>query len=211
MRREDRDNQGQLIRLEANPATAADEEAARNSGLIVSRRILQLRIDLPLTPDPRAITIATRRFAYPHDAEEFLAVNNRAFHWHPDQSGWTSKELSARMAEPWFDANGFLLHERHGKLAGFCWTKIHEATETDPALGEIFVIAVDPDFHGLGLGRALTVAGLTYLTTQHLNLGMLHVEADNTAACALYRDLGFVDYDSHCWWALPEADTASVQ
>ena len=45
-----------------------------------------------------------------------------------------------------------------GRLAGFCWTKVHD--DEEPPLGEIYVIAVDPDFVGRGLGRALTVAGL---------------------------------------------------
>ena len=39
------------------------------------------------------------------------------------------------------------------QLAGFCWTRVH--AEHDPPLGEIYVIAVDPDFKGRGLGRAV--------------------------------------------------------
>ena len=58
-------------------------------------------------------------------------------------------------------------------------------------LGEIYVIAVDPDFHGLGLGRALTLAGLDHLARRDVTVGMLYVEADNTAALRLYEQLGF--------------------
>jgi mycothiol synthase len=95
----------------------------------------------------------------------------------------------AREAEPWFDPEGFRLHERDGRLAAFCWTKVH--AHTDPPLGEIYVIAVDPDFQHLGLGRSLVVSGLEWLVERGLKVGMLYVDAANQGAVALYRDMGF--------------------
>ena len=44
--------------------------------------------------------------------------------------------ILAHEAEPWFDPAGFLLHEVDGRLAGFCWTKIHETTDP-PARGDL--------------------------------------------------------------------------
>src|SRR5436305_395896 len=79
-----------------------------------------------------------------------------------------------RAAQPWFDPDGFLLHERDGALAGFCWTKVHPGY--DPPLGEIYVIAVHPDFQGQGLGRALAVAGLDWLADRGLGTAMLYVD-----------------------------------
>jgi mycothiol synthase len=166
--------------------TPDHDAVARLAGLTPGREIFQMRRPLPAADPPAGF--ATRPFRVGQDEEAWLAVNNRAFAGHEDQAAWDLDRLRLRMAEPWFDPNGFLLHDRDGRLAGFCWTKVHD---TDPPLGEIYVIAVDPDFTALGLGRALTLAGLSWLHHQGLGTGMLYVDAANAPALGLYRDLGF--------------------
>ena len=116
-------------------------------------------------------------------------MNNRAFASHPEQGAWTRDDIEEREAERWFDPNGFLLHDIDGELAAFCWTKVHR--DQTPALGEIYVIAVDPAFHGRGLGRSMTVAGLQSLSERGIEVGMLYVDAANVPAVTLYYDLGF--------------------
>jgi len=164
-------------------------ELARHVGLHEGRLLHHLRRPLP-TGLP--FELPTRPFVVGQDEEAWLAVNNRAFHWHPEQGGWDIETLRAREREPWFDPSGFLLHEIDGRLAGFCWTKVHQEETGD--LGEIYVIAVDPDFHGRGLGRDLTLAGLDSLASRGVRTGILYVDAENTAAIALYKSLGFHEH-----------------
>lgn len=136
--------------------------------------------------------------AFSNDETGFLEVNNRAFAWHPEQSSWTHEDLARRQAEPWYDPDGFRLWEQDGRLAGFCWTKVHD--DTDPKLGEIYAIAVDPDFHGQGVGRELVLAGLAWLSEQHLRHAILYVESDNQPANQIYRNLGFeLEHVNRCY------------
>ncbi len=164
----------------------ADDRLATQLGLAPERTLLQLRRPLP---SGQAATIGVRPFVVGRDEDAWLTVNNRAFAGHPEQGAWDRDVLAGREAEDWFDPAGFLLHERDGRLAGFCWTKVHHGTV--PVLGEIYVIAVDPDYHGLGLGRELTLAGLDHLARAGIRDGMLFVDADNAAAVGLYTKLGF--------------------
>ena len=167
-------------------ATAADTDLAGSAGLTMTRELLQMQVPLPLD---RPVDVDTRPFEPGRDEDAFLAVNNRAFAGHPEQGGWTLDTLRQREAEDWFDPAGFLLHERDGRLAAFCWTKVHH--DESPVLGEIYVIAVDPDFQGLGLGNQLTLAGLASIAGRGVTVGMLYVDGGNTTAVTMYERLGF--------------------
>jgi mycothiol synthase len=166
--------------------TPTTDQLAEAVGLRRGRELRQLRRRLPVED---ATTIEVRPFVPGQDEAAWLEVNNRAFHWHPEQGGWNLETLRNREQQPWFDPEGFLLHERDGKLAGFCWTKVHP--DHEPPLGEIYVVAVDPGFRGLGLGRGLLLAGLDHLAGLGLTMAMLYVDADNAGALHLYDRLGF--------------------
>lgn len=177
-------------------------------GLVIVRELLQMRrplTDLPPVRDVTGVTIRT--YQGPQDDAELLRVNNAAFSWHPEQGGWTEREIAERRDEAWFDPSGLFLAfddetrtpggpKASGRLAGFHWTKIHAGGLPDGAgLGEVYVVGVDPSAQGRGLGSVLTLTGLHHLATALAGTSqpvvMLYVEADNSAAVNTYRKLGF--------------------
>lgn len=145
-------------------------------------------------PDVPALEQVTIRGYRPEDEGELLRVNGAAFAAHPEQGGMDSANLAERMAEPWFDSAGLLVAERDGRMVGFHWTKQHSA-----ALGEVYVVGIDPSAQGGGLGKALTLAGLHHLASQGVDEVLLYVESDNAPAIAVYAGLGFThaDHDTH--------------
>lgn len=182
---------GGPVRWRVPAPTANHRQIAEAHGFNSDRSLFQLRRELPL---PWTTDLPTRAFDSDVDIESWIAVNNAAFSWHPEQSAWTPADLAAVMAEPWFDPEGFLVHPVSGPMKGFCWTKVHD--ELDPPMGEIFVIGVDPAHHGQGLGKALVLAGLDHLAGRGLRQAMLYTEADNLPALRLYQGLGFeIDHE----------------
>ena len=133
-----------------------------------------------------------RTYSGPADDEELLRVNNAAFAWHPEQGGWTDADIAERRGESWFDADGLFLafDDESARLVGFHWTKQHS-----PDLGEVYVVGVDPQAQGRGLGATLTLIGLHHLASRLSASSqpqvLLYVEADNSAAVKTYRRLGF--------------------
>ncbi|HET6500462.1 MAG TPA: mycothiol synthase [Amycolatopsis sp.] len=143
--------------------------------------------------------VSLRTFAPGRDEQAVIEVNARAFDWHPEQGSLTAAELRDTETEDWFDPAGFFLAEREGRIVGFHWTKVHPPHPRrfgGAAVGEVYVVGVDPGAQGGGLGKALTTAGLRYLRERGLGQIILYVEADNAAAIAVYSRLGFTRYQS---------------
>jgi len=135
------------------------------------------------------------------DSDAWLSLNNKVFKDHPEQGGWLLTDLNIRLGEEWFDEQGFFLAEIDNKIIGSTWTKIHgshthqhegyEENHAHPAIGEIYITAVDQEYSGRGLGKVLTITALNYLKYQGLSDAMLYVDFDNKAALNLYQSLGF--------------------
>ncbi|MGW5051028.1 mycothiol synthase [Actinokineospora sp. NPDC004072] len=169
-----------------HPAAA---RIAERQGLARVRELWQMRLDfaepLPEPVWPQGVSVRT--FVQGQDEEAVVAVNKRAFDWHPEQGALTAADVAATEAEPWFDADGFFLAvDAAGAVVGFHWTKVHP-----DGTGEVYVVGVDPAAQGGGLGRALTLAGLAHLRRQGRRSVILYVESDNAPAVAVYRRLGF--------------------
>lgn len=188
---------GTGTRIWAHGNLEAARALAASLGLEVVRELLQMRRSLSALPPPRAVEgVRIRTYAGPQDDAEILRVNNAAFAWHPEQGGWTEREIAERRAEPWFDPEGLFeaFDEDTGALLGFHWTKVHAGpggAGHEAALGEVYVVGVDPAAQGRGLGSVLTLTGLHHLAQRSLPTVLLYVEADNSAAVATYRNLGF--------------------
>ena len=171
---------------------------AERIGLRRARELWQMRRPPAAGPLPELVVpggVEIRPIRVGVDEEAIVAVNNRAFAWHPEQSGWTVAAVAAIEAEHWFDADGVLLAwdtGDGGALLGFHWTKVHEHSASVPEpLGEVYVVGVDPAAQGRRLGSALTLAGLHRLAAKGLDTVILYVEGDNAAAIATYCRLGF--------------------
>ncbi|MCX5606619.1 MULTISPECIES: mycothiol synthase [unclassified Streptomyces] len=187
---------GKRIRVWAHGGKSAARHLAQVLGLTLFRELRQLR--RPLGPDadplpepvlPAGVTVRT--FLPGTDDEAWLAANAAAFAHHPEQGALTQRDLNDRIAQPWFDPQGFFLAERAGELVGFHWTKIHRAEQ----LGEVYVLGVRPGAQGGGLGKALTAIGLRHLAAAGLPTAMLYVDADNPAALAVYERMGFTTHE----------------
>jgi mycothiol synthase len=185
--------------LPAAKAIAASLKLERLwSNLLMSRSLGEIQ--------PVTSKYSIRTFIPSLDNQAFLALNNKVFADYPDQGAWSEDDLKVRLNEDWFQKEGFFLAEDMGELIGFCWTKIHGAQTHShsggdddhghEALGEIYVLAVNPDYKGQGVGRDLTITGLNYLKYQGLNNVMLYVGVENKPAFNLYKSLGFNEFGS---------------
>ncbi|MBT8213907.1 MAG: GNAT family N-acetyltransferase [Acidimicrobiia bacterium] len=184
-------------------AVDADQSAVlRRQGWSAGRVLLRLDIELPITGEvalPDLYRLVTYR---PQDERDFVAANNAAFARHADNSHLTMEEFEARQKLPWFDPDDVLVAKVGESIAGFCWTKKHEAA------GEIYIIGVTSGHRGIGLGQALITAGLAHLHDRYeFARAFLYSDADNDAALHVYEAIGFVEASRRWVYVRPGDET----
>ena len=193
---------GENLRLWVHGEAVVAHNLAASFNFEKIRTVMQMSKSLsdiqPLPVIDKEIII--RSFLPGIDSDDWLQLNNKVFKDHPEQGGWQISDLNHRLSEEWFDEKGFFIVEKNKQVIASTWTKVHgahshdhgsEASHAHPAIGEIYITAVDPAHAGLGIGKALTITALNYLKYQGLTDAMLYVDFDNKAALNLYDSLGF--------------------
>lgn len=199
---------GERLPMWAHGDIAGASRLAEVTGRKVVRELLQMAIsgpalekaagDVEKRDDVEALTLTAARAKWgAADVDKaWLAVNNEAFDWHPEQGGWSQPQLDRARDTQWFDPDGvFFAADVAGasdsaeEICGFHWTKWH-ADEAVPT-GEVYVIGLSARARGRGLGRWLTNVGLSHLRQRGAEKVILYVEGDNEAAIRTYRSVGF--------------------
>jgi mycothiol synthase len=195
---------GKSLRLWVHGEQEAAHNLAASFNFEKIRTVLQMSkplTDIQILPviDKEIII---RSFLPGIDSDAWLKLNNKVFKDHPEQGGWQLSDLNHRLSEEWFDEKGFFIVEKNKQVIASTWTKVHgehshdhdgEASHAHPAIGEIYITAVDPEYAGLGIGKALTITALNYLKYQGLKDAMLYVDFENEVALNLYKSIGFIE------------------
>ena len=193
---------GKSLRLWVHGEAEVAHNLAASFNFEKIRTVLQMSKSLTDTQPLPVLgkEIIIRSFLPGLDSDAWLELNNKVFKDHPEQGGWQLSDLNHRLSEEWFDEKGFFIVEKNKQVIASTWTKVHgehshdhdgEASHAHPAIGEIYITAVDPEYAGLGIGKTLTITALNYLKYQGLKDAMLYVDFDNKAALNLYDSLGF--------------------
>jgi mycothiol synthase len=162
---------------------------AASGGLHAQRILLVLRLELTEPPAAEVVPDGVTLRAYqPADADAIIEINARAFAHHPEQGAMDRADFDRRTSSDWFDPAGLFVAEREDRIIGFHWTKV------EGGIGEVYVVGIDPDSQGGGLGTALTARGIRHMYEQGIRIVDLYVEGDNAPALAVYRRLGFTEH-----------------
>ena len=134
------------------------------------------------------------RLAQPEEMETVAAIAHRAFESFRLRVDPQIPESRARHSRREWVRNGFkgraeaiYAAESENRLVGFALLRSKTGTEK---IGEIELIAVDPAFHGRGIGKALVAEAIRHYQgkTSEIHVG---TQAKNLRAVGLYTRMGF--------------------
>jgi mycothiol synthase len=171
------------------------------AGFRFVRRYLELRKDISEVSwqDNRQAAVRYRNLRR-GDEDELVQIQNRSFTGTWGYNPNTAEEIIYRTNLSGSSPEDVILACDGDRVVGYCWTRTTCKAGTEVKKGQIFMLGVDPDFRGRGVGEEVLLAGLSYLHSKGLQVVKLTVDSENKAACALYHSVGFKDWTSSLWY-----------
>jgi len=167
------------------------------------RRFLELRLNLSEMVLPEISKMAPRcRSLRPGEEGRLTQLQNRSFAGTWGFNSNTVEEIIYRINLPNSSPDDIFLIFDSDKPVGYCWTRIEVRKGNPPGegTGRIYMLGVDPDYRGRGLGRQLLLVGLSYLRSKGLRVAVLTVDSGNKAARVLYKSVGFDLWKGSLWY-----------
>jgi len=166
------------------------------------RRFLELRLDIADVHWPD-INQAALECCYLQRGEEdkLTQIQNRAFTGTWGYNPNTVEEITYHTNLSTCSPEDIVLIYEGDKVIGYCWTGVTcEGGAISKTKGGIYMLGVDRDYRGKGIGKRVLLAGLARLKSKSLQVAELTVDSENKAACALYKSIGFKVRTSSFWY-----------
>ncbi len=165
------------------------------------RRFVHLRLDMARL-GWRDANQAPLQYRHLQRGEEdkLAQIQNRSF---ADTWGYnpnTVEEIVHRTNLSHSSPGDVLLAYDGDRVIGYCWTRITSEAASGKREGQIFMLGVNPDYQGRGVGKTVLLAGLSYLENKGFETAGLTVDSKNKIARALYRSVGFKVRASSLWY-----------
>jgi len=167
------------------------------------RRFLEMRLDLSEVRVPNMGQIGPRyRQMKSGEEEKLVQIQNRSFTGTWGFNPNTVDEIAYRIGLPNCFPEDIILACDGDHVIGYCWTRTYvgERNVTRGGKGRIYMLGVDPDYRGKGIGKEVFLAGLSHLKSKGLGMVDLTVESENEAARTLYRSAGFKVRTRSLWY-----------
>jgi len=166
------------------------------------RHFLELELDLSWPQGPMGGVSPRCRHLKIGEEDTLVHIQNRSF---ADTWGFnpnTVEEIAYRLCLPNRGPEDVILAYDGDAVVGYCWTRIYAGRDKvrRDDKGRIYMLGVDPDHRGKGIGKEVLLAGLSYLRSKGLGIIELTVDSKNEPALALYRSAGFQARMRSLWY-----------
>jgi len=168
------------------------------------RLYLELRLNFANVHLPDTDQPFLCRHLKPGEEDRLTKLQNRSF---ADTWGYnpnTVEEISYRTSLPDYSPRNIILAYEGDRPVGYCWTQADldekQANAVGGKKGRVYMLGVDPDCRGRGMGKMVLLAGLHHLKSKGFQIVEATVDSENKTANSLYRSIGFKEWTTSLWY-----------